>query len=367
MRFLPGSVLAVVLLSACSSDTESNAAAPSAGGSDPGTGGDQSASGGSAGHGGTSGGGSGGSSTGGVSPGGVGNAGTAGASGGSGTDGGGTPDSSTGSGADGGATPDSGAPVLPCGTDCSELDGDCTVGVCDADAGTCSAQPKNEGGNCDDRNPCVGGTTCASGVCGGGAPTCALPTGIGFGTPTDADVVGAKSGDFSDACPAGQLLIGWGGTYTQSGGGATLFYLASAKGECATPSLEWSIADEAYVATASGTSFLPPRGTDFFATYHSICPVDEFVVGVSGHGYGGGAVVGLDVSCARLLVRYDAGTWKLEVGTPEELPTAFKTFFYDTSYAGQCPAGELAVGQHGGNYGNVVGGLGVSCAAPSLN
>ena len=55
--------------------------------------------------------------------------------------------------------------------DCSSLDDQCNVGVCNEDTGVCEAQPINEGQACDDALFCTTGETCSAGTCGGGSPT----------------------------------------------------------------------------------------------------------------------------------------------------------------------------------------------------
>jgi len=58
-----------------------------------------------------------------------------------------------------------------CGNvDCSNLDSQCTVGVCVPNTGQCEAQTANEGASCDDGNACNVGETCQSGTCTGAAP-----------------------------------------------------------------------------------------------------------------------------------------------------------------------------------------------------
>ena len=52
---------------------------------------------------------------------------------------------------------------------CSNLNTACGTGVCNEAQDTCSTQPANEGGSCDDGNFCTVGDTCQSGVCVGGA------------------------------------------------------------------------------------------------------------------------------------------------------------------------------------------------------
>ena len=51
--------------------------------------------------------------------------------------------------------------------DCSSLTDPCNTGVCNEAAGSCLAQPTNEGLACDDGNTCTSGDVCTAGVCGG--------------------------------------------------------------------------------------------------------------------------------------------------------------------------------------------------------
>ena len=51
--------------------------------------------------------------------------------------------------------------------DCSHLDSDCTLGVCDPQTGQCLVQPFNEDGPCDDGDPCTTDDHCEAGVCSG--------------------------------------------------------------------------------------------------------------------------------------------------------------------------------------------------------
>lgn len=54
------------------------------------------------------------------------------------------------------------------GVDCSGLDGDCTLGVCNPADGQCQAQPANDGGPCEDGDLCTTADTCAAGACSSG-------------------------------------------------------------------------------------------------------------------------------------------------------------------------------------------------------
>ena len=56
--------------------------------------------------------------------------------------------------------------------DCSAIDSDCVVGVCDPDDGSCGPEPINEGGNCDDGELCTINNVCSRGVCVGDVVDC---------------------------------------------------------------------------------------------------------------------------------------------------------------------------------------------------
>ncbi|MFQ5493743.1 MAG: hypothetical protein ACE5EX_00015, partial [Phycisphaerae bacterium] len=56
--------------------------------------------------------------------------------------------------------------------DCTALDDQCNVGVCNSLTGVCEAQPSNEGLACSDGDLCTVGDLCTAGVCGGTAVDC---------------------------------------------------------------------------------------------------------------------------------------------------------------------------------------------------
>ncbi|MBI5505584.1 MAG: hypothetical protein HY899_12350 [Deltaproteobacteria bacterium] len=56
--------------------------------------------------------------------------------------------------------------------DCSNLNATCVTGVCNEDQDACATQPANEAGSCDDGNFCTVDDTCNAGLCGGGARDC---------------------------------------------------------------------------------------------------------------------------------------------------------------------------------------------------
>ncbi len=59
-------------------------------------------------------------------------------------------------------------------TDCSFMNGKCSVGVCDPMLG-CISMPLNDGAQCDDGLFCTIGDICKSGVCGGSPNPCLVP------------------------------------------------------------------------------------------------------------------------------------------------------------------------------------------------
>jgi hypothetical protein len=59
-------------------------------------------------------------------------------------------------------------------TDCSFLDGTCSIGVCDPQIG-CVTQPKNDGASCDDGLFCTVLDACQAGQCKGQSNNCAAP------------------------------------------------------------------------------------------------------------------------------------------------------------------------------------------------
>ena len=58
--------------------------------------------------------------------------------------------------------------------DCSAFDDQCNVGVCNAADGACEALPANDGGGCDDDDLCTTPDTCTNGVCGGTPIDCSV-------------------------------------------------------------------------------------------------------------------------------------------------------------------------------------------------
>ena len=76
----------------------------------------------------------------------------------------------------------------PCETDCSELDDDCSMGTCILGMRMCAAMPVNEGGSCDDGNLCTLDDACNAGTCLGALVDCSVLNGectLGVCNPAD--------------------------------------------------------------------------------------------------------------------------------------------------------------------------------------
>jgi hypothetical protein len=82
--------------------------------------------------------------------------------------------------------------------DCSGLDGDCTLGVCNPSTGVCESQPANNGNSCDDGDPCMVNDSCSGGACVGTAKNC-----TGLDSECTVGVCNATTGD-CEAQPANE-------------------------------------------------------------------------------------------------------------------------------------------------------------------
>ena len=103
-------------------------------------------------------------------------------------------------------------------TDCSSLDDQCNIGVCNSSTGACEAQPRPNGTGCDDGNLCTQTDQCQSGACVGSNPvvcnpldqchdagTCNPATGV-CDDPAKPNGTGCNDGDLctqTDTCQGG--------------------------------------------------------------------------------------------------------------------------------------------------------------------
>lgn len=256
------------------------------------------------------------------------------------------------------------AAARPCPTDCATAATSCQVGYCDEGKGQCATMPRPDGLACDDGNACTQGTICTGGACGGGTPICALPSGLTVTGTSPAPSVGGGTSTFTDTCPAGQVLVGFSGYYTQSLNRSDFFYMTAAQGLCATATPVWDERKAAYVLDLKRQDPLPLRGRTTFGKYERACPAGMVVTGLSGTRYDV-AITALQVSCAELQVARAGDAWEVRLGEPVKLTSAVPRSFGDSGFQGPCPAGQIAVGQHG-SAPTLIATLGVVCATPSV-
>ena len=58
------------------------------------------------------------------------------------------------------------------GVDCSAMDDECNMGVCNPATGDCEQEPLADGTTCDDGDDCTMGDTCGAGTCDGTPRDC---------------------------------------------------------------------------------------------------------------------------------------------------------------------------------------------------
>jgi hypothetical protein len=110
--------------------------------------------------------------------------------------------------------------------DCGDLDGDCTVGVCDAAERGCVARAVNEGDSCRPIDGCFAHATCVDAACRGDPVDC---------TTLDAECARGVCDDVAGACRLDSLADG---TECGDGGsccaGSCCFAACSISGQCLT-------------------------------------------------------------------------------------------------------------------------------------
>lgn len=135
--------------------------------------------------------------------------------------------------------------------DCTSLDTQCAVGVCDPSDGNCTAMPANEGALCDDGLTCTDATVCTAGVCAGGTSPACSPVRDGC-CPNSCD----ESNDADCGCP-GEII------------GDTCVYLpstvsaadrTSALASCTALGTEWDLCSPSVLCEAATSNYLSDAG-----------------------------------------------------------------------------------------------------------
>lgn len=129
---------------------------------------------------------------------------------------------------DGGTLPDTG--VVPdggpscTGVDCTAMDDECNMGVCNPTTGACETAPRTDGTSCDDGDACTDGDSCTAGACTAGTPAdCSGMTdacNTGTCNPADGSCMAVPVADGA-ACEDGNLCTGAGVCTAGACGGAT--------------------------------------------------------------------------------------------------------------------------------------------------
>ena len=179
-----------------------------------------------------------------------------------------------------------------------------------------------------------------------------LQLGVGALTTQYGDVKGGLP--FLDACPMGQVLIGFTGVL-KVGVHATL------GGLCGTPTL--AVNADAFVVKVTAGAALPVRGGPGDTPWNRNCGADQVVTGFSGR-----AGVGLNqltLSCAPLVVsEAQGGTFSLGLGATTPLPAVGGVggvAFAQTN----CPVGQVASAQNL-RASTTIPAFGLGCATISL-
>jgi len=183
------------------------------------------------------------------------------------------------------------------------------------------------------------------------------PTGIILTGNTPTPVQGDMGGTlYSDACPPGQVVIGYAGGLVYPFGHHNQMHAL-----CGTLNLT---GNGPYTITVTGETALPSHGGIGFAPWTSKCPANQMVVGFDGRA--GSDLELLIVRCAGLTVTGSPGSYAISVGaataqTGVGNPLGGNAFLTPTD----CPGGQVATAAVI-RAGSTVTALGLVCSKPEL-
>ncbi len=204
-----------------------------------------------------------------------------------------------------------------------------------------------------------GGAAGSAGNAGaGGMPSTVKPTSLSVNATKNATAKQAPGGGgtpYDDACPAGQVLIGFDGSV-----GSDQTYLRSVAGVCAKLALGSAAP---YAVTTSQAGTLPVRMVAQSTAQSALCPANQVVVGFAGTS--GGYVDSLKFRCAPLSVGGQAPNFKLSIGTASDSGSIGGPAGGSAFTAISCSAGQVAVSQQV-NAGGAIDGFGIACSVVSL-
>lgn len=123
-------------------------------------------------------------------------------------------------------------------------------------------------------------------------------------------ILGTAGDPFTDTCAAGQALVGFSGATGTFG--ASVPVVGQVIGHCSALRIGGPVVG-GYAVTAMPGVLLTPRGADTATRWTSLCPDNQFVVGLAVRA--GSALDQLAVECASLtLVAQNGGGWAAQIG-----------------------------------------------------
>lgn len=198
-----------------------------------------------------------------------------------------------------------------------------------------------------------GGGDGASASSGGIDPN--PPVGIGLQGLHYTAQAGTPDGGLphEDACPSGQVVIGYQG-YLDPGMG----YHAQLQARCGTPAISGG---GPYAVTITPAGLTPPEGNASYASlWTRLCAPNQAIVGFSGRS--GAYIDLLRFDCASLLLTGAPGSYLVSIGATTVLPDVGDmgpSSFDDT----RCPKGEVATENHL-RSGDFIDAFGLGCSKP---
>jgi hypothetical protein len=270
--------------------------------------------------------------------------------------------------ADAGSDPDSAAVLVDSAPDPADAaDGSTDAAEGSIDAGSDAAReadtgvpPELDAGHVD---ACVPTAL----VCDGKAHKCdgvvdeGCPSAITIGAPGSSQILGTATGGtaFDDPCPAGQVLIGI--------GGSTGSWIDTIYGICGVLGLHatTSVSPYSYSVTIAMGTTLPTEGTlgGSDTSWQAKCPANQAVVAVAGNS--GAGMDHVTLSCAGLTISGSPGSFALHQGTVTTLAPEGDVGGGSPFTPAICPDPQV-MSLVSGTAGQWVNTLGVACATPQI-
>jgi hypothetical protein len=189
---------------------------------------------------------------------------------------------------------------------------------------------------------------------GGACDADCVPLGIAFTGLDDTAQYGSSTGGqaYDDACPTGQVVIGYQGYLHPNG------YHGQLQAQCGIPSIGDGGPNAITIATGALTTLEGLQGDGVLWTL--ACPANQVVVGFSGRS--GALLDFLSPDCAPLSITGSPGSYTVTIGATTSVPGVGDqggSAFADTP----CPTGEVATENHL-RAGDGIDYFGIGCSTP---